>query len=300
MTGLAVATRGLVHVYRTEGQDVAALAGVDLAIRPGETVGLLGPSGSGKSTLLALLGGLMRPSAGRITVGGRDLVDLTEAELDDYRAGEAGVLLQGARRNLVPYLSAADNVVFAQAAALRRGRSCPDVLDTLALVGADQFATRRPADLSPGQAQLIALAVALAAGPGLLLADEPSSALSHAARDDVLAAIDHVNRERSATVVVVTHDEAVARRMRRTVTIRDGRVGGEGRDGEEFAIVAADGSLPLPVGALADLPPGTAVRVHREGARWLLVPDGLPGASGAAGDGTPGGAGDGTPGGVRP
>lgn len=281
MAGLMVTTRGLVHVYRTEGQDVAALAGVDLAIRPAETVALLGPSGSGKSTLLSLLGGLMRPSAGRIRVGAHDLPDLAEADLDAYRAVEVGVLLQGARRNLVPYLDAVDNLAFGQAAARRRGRDCPDPMRLLELVGAESLASLRPDAMTSGQAQLVALAVALAPGPGLLLADEPSSALSHAARDAVLDALDAVNTSLGTTVVVVTHDPAVAQRMRRTVTIRDGRVGGEGRDGEEYAVVSADGSLPLPAAALAELAPGSAVRVHREDGRWVLSaapahPEGAP------------------------
>ncbi len=273
--GLAVTTRGLVHVYRTEGQDVAALAGVDLSIGPGEMVGLLGPSGSGKSTLLALLGGLMRPSAGRILVGGHDLAELADAQVDAYRATEVGILLQGARRNLVPYLTVAENVAFAQASARRAGKTgtAPSAREALELVQVAELADALPAALGPGQAQLCALAVALSARPGLLLADEPSASLSATARDHVLAAIAGVNSAWGTTVIVVTHDAAVAAGMRRTITIRDGRVGGQGRGGEEFAVVAADGSLPLPLAALADLPPGSAVHVLRAGDRWVLVPE---------------------------
>ena len=115
--GLGVACRGVVYIYRLEGYDVVALAGVDLDIAAGESVALLGPSGAGKSTLLALLAGLLRPSAGRLTVGGKDLVHATPAELQLLRATAVGVVLQGAARNLLPYLTAEQNVRFAQ----RRG-----------------------------------------------------------------------------------------------------------------------------------------------------------------------------------
>jgi putative ABC transport system ATP-binding protein len=107
--------------------------------------------------------------------------------------------------------------------------------------------------------------------PGLLLGDEPTSQLDHAARDVVLDALAQVNRQWGTTVVVVTHDPDVAARMPRTITIRDGRVGAEGRAGEEFAVVSADGSVPLPPHALAALPPGSLLRVHEEDGRWMLV-----------------------------
>ena len=282
MTGLAVQTRGLVHVYRMEGQDVAALAGVDLSIAPGETVCLLGPSGSGKSTLLSLLGGLMRPSAGRIQIGSHDLSEMGPDDLDALRARDVGLMLQGGRRNLIPYLDARGNVDFARAAGARAAGAQaadgepataalgPDEL--LDLVGASDAAALLPSAMTPGQAQLVAIAVAIACRPGLLLADEPTAALSHLARQRVLAALDQVNEASGATIVVVSHDDAVARAMRRTVTIRDGRIGGEGRDGQEYAVVAADGSLPLPPAALEQLPPGSAVRVHRGDDGWSIIP----------------------------
>ena len=128
--GLAVSTHGLVHIYRAEGHDVAALAGVDLDVGAGEMVGLLGPSGAGKSTLLTLFGGLMRPSAGRIRIGGHDLGRMDEPALDEYRAADVGMVLQGAGRNLLPYLGPRDNVAFAQTAARAVGRPVP----TLSLI----------------------------------------------------------------------------------------------------------------------------------------------------------------------
>ena len=272
--GMRVVTRGLVHIYRAEGHDVAALSGIDLVVAPGERLALLGPSGAGKSTLLTLFGGLLRPSAGRIHVGDHDLARMTEADLDLLRGTEIGMVLQGAARNLLPYLTPRENVTFAQAAARRRGRELPDAADVLALVGMPPEAVDAPLSrLTPGELQLAAVAVAVSCRPGLLLADEPTSQLDHDARDVVLGALAHVNAVWGTTVVVVTHDAEVAARMPRTITIRDGRVGAEGRAGEEFAVVSADGSVPLPPHALAALPPGSLLRVHAEDGRWVLLPE---------------------------
>jgi ABC-type lipoprotein export system ATPase subunit len=272
--GLAVSTRGLVHIYRAEGHDVAALSGVDLTVGPGEVVGLLGPSGAGKSTLLTLFGGLMRPSAGRVLVGDHELSTMTEPELDRFRAAEVGLVLQGATRNLMPYLTATQNIEFAQHAARRAGREVPPPGEVLELVGLDHRGSEPLTSLTPGQLQLAALGVALASRPGLLLGDEPTSQLHHTSRDVVLDALARVNSQWGTTIVVVTHDPEVAARLPRTVTIRDGRVGGEGRAGEEYAVVAADGSLPLPPAAVASFPPGALVRVHHEDGVWTLVPQG--------------------------
>jgi ABC-type lipoprotein export system ATPase subunit len=280
VTGLAVRTERLVHLYHTEGHDVAALSGVDLDVRGGELVGLLGPSGAGKSTLLGLLGGLFRPSAGKIFLGTAELSGLSERDLDELRATRVSIMLQGAARNLVPYRNPEQNVVFAQRWARRRRADLPPPGDVLAAVGLADQAHLPLAGLTAGQLQLAAVAVALAAGPGLLLADEPTSQLDHAARDTVLQALARANRELGTTVLLVTHDPAVAHRLPRTVTIRDGKIGGEGRLGQEYAVVTADGFLPLPEHLQPDLPPGTLVRVRSVPEGFLLVvdprPDGQP------------------------
>ena len=272
--GLAIATHGLVHIYRSEGNDVAALSGVDLRVAPGEMVGLLGPSGAGKSTLLTLLGGLFRPSAGKIFVGDVELSGLSGRTLDRMRASQVSLMLQGATRNLLPYWTPLENVEFAQHAARSAGTDdLPAVEEVLDLVGLRDQATAPLPELTPGHLQQAAVAVAIAGRAGVLLADEPTSQLDHEARDAVLQIIARVNAETGTTVVLVTHDPEVARAMPRTITIRDGRIGGEGRKGEEYAVVSADGFLPLPAHALEILPPGTLVRVHPEDGTYRLVPE---------------------------
>jgi ABC-type lipoprotein export system ATPase subunit len=276
--GLAIATHGLVHIYRSEGNDVAALSGVDLRVAPGEMIGLLGPSGAGKSTLLTLLGGLFRPSAGKIFVGDVELSGLSGRALDRMRASRVSLMLQGASRNLLPYYTPGENVEFAQIAARSAGNDdLPDVEEVHELVGLRDHARSPLPDLTPGDLQLAAVSVAVAGRAGVLLADEPTSQLDHEARDAVLQTIARVNAETGTTVVLVTHDPEVARAMPRTITIRDGRIGGEGRLGEEYAVVSADGFLPLPAHTLEVLRPGTLVRVHAEDGTYRLVPEDLTG-----------------------
>lgn len=281
--GLRVTTHGLVHIYRSEGHEVAALSGVDLEVGAGEMVGLLGPSGAGKSTLLSLLAGVFRPSAGKVFLGATELSAATPRELDALRARRVSLMLQGAGRNLLPYLTPLENVRFAQRTA-RKDRAAQDTLpepeEVLAGVGLGSEVDRPLSQLSPGHLQLAALAVAMAARPGLLLADEPTSQLEHSARDLVLERMATLNRELGTTIVLVTHDPDVASFLPRTITIRDGRVGGEGRSGEEFAVVTPDGFLPLPPHVREVLHPGTLVRFHQvdrtDGAdgHYLLLPEG--------------------------
>ena len=270
---LGITTLGLVHIYRSEGHDVAALSGVDLSVTAGEVVGLLGPSGSGKSTLLALLGGLFRPSAGKIFVGDHELSSLSGRQLDAFQARETSLMLQGAHRNVIPYLTVRENVAFAQTEAHRLGAEVIGVDRALDLVGATAFADGPLVQLSQGEMQMAALAVAMAPLPGVLLADEPTSALDRHARDRILDALLRVNDEHATTVVVVTHDPEVATRLPRTVTIRDGRIGGEGRSGKEYAVVTADGFLPLPLHVREELPPGTLLRLERTNGSYLIVPE---------------------------
>ncbi len=272
---LNVSCHSLVFIYRLEGYDVVALSGVDLEIAAGESVALIGPSGSGKSTLLSLLAGLLRPSAGRLTVGEHDLVKASEPELQMMRSKDIGVVLQGAARNLLPYLSVEQNVRFAQRAVTGGAKATlpppREVLSTVGL-GLRSRYKLRPPDLTPAERQRVALAVGLACRPGLLLADEPTSQLDSQSRDEVMGALESIRRL-GTTVIVVTHDPEVGAQMGRSVTIRDGRVGGEGHNGEDFAIVGRDGSVHLPSELMTRLPAGTLLSVHEQpDGTVLLVP----------------------------
>jgi ABC-type lipoprotein export system ATPase subunit len=269
--GSRVRTHRLVHIYRSEGHEVAALSGVDLDVAPGELVGLLGPSGAGKSTLLSLLAGVFRASAGKVFVDDLELSAASPRDLDEMRAGEVSLMLQGATRNLLPYATPHENVRFAQGAARRAGKELLDPDEVLGQVGLGAEAHRPLGSLTPGHLQLAALAVAIAPRPGLLLADEPTSQLDHPARDAVLACMSEINRELGTTIVIVTHDPDVAAFLPRTITIRDGRVGGEGRSGEEYAVVTPDGFLPLPGHVREELAPGTLVRFHPGDDGYVLV-----------------------------
>ncbi len=264
--GLDVRCEELVHIYRTGDSDIVAVRGVDLVVERGERVALLGPSGSGKSTLLAMLGGLIPPSAGRVWVGEEEIGGMPERALLRLRAQRVGIVLQGAARNLLPYATPADNIRFANRSLARSRRG--DVMQPFALLealGLSEVADRPVPLLSGGEQQRVALAVAVANGPGLLLADEPTSQLDHPSRDAVLDLLDVVNERFGTTVVVVTHDPDVGARLGRTVTMRYGRVGQEGRRGEQFAVVGKDGSVHLPDEVVAEWPPGTHVVVEREG-----------------------------------
>lgn len=271
--GAGVVTHELVHVFHADGHDVAALSGVSLTVGPGELVGLLGPSGSGKSTLLLACAALLRPTAGRLLLDGADIVKLPDVARDRLRTATIGMVLQGAARNMLPYLTVAENIQLAQRAARRAGAlDLPEPAAVLDLVGLAEPASTRASDLPPGSRQLLALACGIAHRPRLLLADEPTSRLATGERDRVLVALDTLNDQWGTTVVLVTHDPAVAAALPRTVTIRDGRIGAEGRRGKEYSVITADGSVTLPADMLADHPPGTLLRIERSADGLLLSP----------------------------
>jgi ABC-type lipoprotein export system ATPase subunit len=266
VAGLSIRCEELVHIYRTADVDVVAVRGVDLDVEAGERVALLGPSGSGKSTLLGMLGGLIPLSAGRAWIGDDEIGGLTEPQLLRMRADRVGFVLQGAARNLLPYGTAADNIRFAQRSISRARRG--DLLEPLALLdalGLADIAGQPMATLAGGEQQRVALAAAVANGPGLLLADEPTSQLDEPARDAVLDLLEAVNERFGTTIVVVTHDEEVGRRLGRTVSMRFGQVGHEGRHDGQFTVVGTDGGVHLPDEILAEWPPGTHVVVERDG-----------------------------------
>lgn len=254
MTGASVRCAGLVHVYHVEGTDVAALRGADLELAPGERIALLGPSGSGKSTLLSLVAGLMRPSTGTIHVNDLEVTSAGSGALHHYRGHTVGLMLQGVAGNLLPWANPTENLRYAA-----RGTSpAADAVLEAAGLGHE----RRPVEqLTPSARQSVALAVALVGSPSLLLVDEPTNMLTSDDRERLLDVFVEVTA--GTTVLMVTHDEAVAARMERMVRMRDGRVAAEGVRGAALSVVGADGSVPLPDGLLAQWRPGSRVRIRQ-------------------------------------
>ncbi|SMH45919.1 ABC-type lipoprotein export system, ATPase component [Rathayibacter oskolensis] len=254
-----IACDSLVRVFRAGGVEVQALQGLDLLVDEGDVLAIVGASGSGKSTLLGILSGLDAPTAGRARLAGHDLAAMRGAELVHYRRSTVGFVRQQASRNLLPSLSAAENVALPLALAGRgRRERRARARELLTLLGLGERADRRPAQLSGGEQQRVSLAVALAGSPQVLLADEPTGQLDARTGDEVFAALRAVNEELGCTVVIVTHDAAVASQVRRTVAIRDGRISSEtlrreeldpsgaSMTAEEFAVLDRVGRLQLP------------------------------------------------------
>ncbi len=262
--GAEVHLTGVVHLYPSLEGDVVALRGVDLDIWAGESVALLGPSGAGKSTVLSLLAGEFTPSAGTVRIDEHDVARLGAEDLSRLRSSHIALVVQGASANLLSYATAYENVWFAQhGARLRRNAPTRNAAELLELFGIGAIANRRVAEMSSGERQRVALVAGVAVLPHLLLVDEPTSQLTGDERDNVIETVSTIHRQLGLTVIVVTHDPEVASRFERTVTIRDGRVGAEGRDGTEYAVVGRDGSVHLPPEVLDLLPPDSLVRVTR-------------------------------------
>src|SRR3954470_10869784 len=226
----------LVRIYQTGSVEVQALQGLDLLVADGEMVAVVGASGSGKSTLLSILAGADPPTAGRARVAGWDLLSMSRSERVRYRRHVVGLVRQQAARNLVPYLTAAQvvDLPLTIAGTGRRERRAR-VAELLEALGVAACAGRRPGELSGGEQQRVAICVALANRPRVLLADEPTGELDSETSQEVFDALRTANRELGATVVVVTHDAAVSGQVARTVAIRDGRTSSEVLRSEETA-----------------------------------------------------------------
>ena len=247
-----IACDNLVRVYRTEGVEVQALQGLDLAVEEGEVLAIVGASGSGKSTLLGILSGLDLPTAGRARVAHHDLLTMKRRERLDYRRTTVGFVWQQTSRNLLPYLTARENVTLPMAyARVPRAARAARAGELLELLGVADCRDRRPGELSGGQQQRVAIAVAAANEPRVLFADEPTGELDTATGEEVFAALRRANAELGVTVLIVTHDSMVSEQVRRTVRIRDGRTATEvlrptAGAGEEYAVLDRVGRLQLP------------------------------------------------------
>ena len=218
----------LYKIFKVADIEVMALQGLDLSVREGEMVGVVGASGSGKTTLMNVLGGLTRPSAGQVIVDGQNLLKLSNRELTTYRQVDVGFVWQQGSRNLIPYLSALDNIKLPMTLAGQTGvqvdKRARELMDLVDLT--DRY-KHKPMALSGGEQQRVAIAVALANEPKLLLADEPTGDLDSVTSDQVYNLFRRLNRELGLTVCIVSHDPLVAQHVGRVVAIRDGKLASE-------------------------------------------------------------------------
>ncbi len=254
----------LVKIYKVADLEVVALQGIDLTVQSGEMLALVGPSGSGKSTLMNILGGLDTPTAGRVSVGNYNLLEMTRREQVLYRRREVGFVWQQTARNLLPYLSAQENVELPMALdgvpARQRSQRARALLEQ---VGLGARLRHRPDRLSGGEQQRVAIAVAMANQPRLLLADEPTGEVDSEAAEQIFNTLRAFNRDHGVTIIIVTHDASVASRVDRVIGMRDGRTSTEivrrrAEDGQiasadEYAIVDRAGRLQLPQAYLEKL-----------------------------------------------
>jgi ABC-type lipoprotein export system ATPase subunit len=257
--GALIVCDRLVRIYTAEGIEVQALQGLDLVVEAGELTALVGASGSGKSTLMNILAGLDAPTAGAVRVAGNDLAVMSAGQRLGYRRSVVGFIWQQTARNLLPYLTALQNIELPlRLAGTRRAARRTRAGDLLDVLSVGHCAGRRPDQMSGGEQQRVAIAVALANAPSVLLADEPTGELDSATAASVFGALQTANSELGVTVLVVTHDPAVSSMVRRTIAIRDGRTatetlrhgtadssGGLGH-GVEYAVLDRAGRLQLP------------------------------------------------------
>lgn len=286
-----IVCENLVRIYKAGDIEVVALQGLDLTVDDGELMAIVGNSGSGKSTLLNIIGGLDKPSAGSISVAEKDLLKLDGKALIEYRRQTVGFVWQNNARNLIPYLSALENVELPMslAAAKNRKSRARALLDMLGLANRSASKT---VQLSGGEQQRVAIAIALANNPRLLLADEPTGNVDSHVAEQILQSFRRISRELGVTVVVVTHDRRIARAVDRCVAIRDGRTSSElirkrsysdemaelsfapteAETHEELAVIDRAGRLQLPKEFLdaAGLSGKTRGKVELDGKRIVV------------------------------
>lgn len=226
---------GLVKIYKTDEIEVLALQGLDLEIKEGELVAIIGKSGSGKSTLLNMIGGLDKPSAGRIYVDDNDLFAMTEAQLVDYRKKTVGFVWQNSGQNLFSFLTAVENVEalmnFEKGNAKEKRKRA---LELLKMTGIDHKANSLPSQMSGGEQQRVAIAVALANNPKILLADEPTGAVDSKTSNMIQDLFRKLNKDLGLTIIIVTHDISLANKVSRVIMVSDGKISTEKIMKEEY------------------------------------------------------------------
>ena len=280
----------LFKIYKIADLEVVALRGLDLKVRRSEVVAIVGASGSGKSTLLNILAGYDAPSAGRVSVGDKDLLRMTSNDVETYRREEVGFIWQQTSRNMFPYLTAIENVALPMmltfTSPAERRKRAQDLLD---LVGLSHRMAHTPEKLSGGEQQRVAIAVALANHPPLLLADEPTGELDDATAAEILDLFGTINQELDTTILIVTHDPDIAYKVGRVVMIRDGKMATEVRRRvtyqrlsgaaetdqplEEFILVDGSGRVQIPRDIIDRLKIGARARIDAADGKVTLTPD---------------------------
>lgn len=267
-----VECEGLVHIYRTAELEVVALQGLDLRVEAGEVVAIVGRSGSGKTTLMNVIAGVDEPTAGLARVGGHDLVRMTEHERESYRQELVGYVLQHSQANLATDLNALENVQLPMThrTTMESRQRAAYLLETM---GIDHLATSRPGELSGGESVRLAVAIAMANQPQVLLADEPTAELDRSTADSLLRDLRQLLRESGSAAIIVTHDTSVERHADRVIQIRDGRTSTQTRwleeEGEavrdELLIMDRAGRIQLPRAYVERLGARGLIRAHLEG-----------------------------------
>ena len=224
---------GLVKIYKTKETEVLALQGLDLTVETGELTAIIGNSGSGKSTFLNMIGGLDKPSAGSLFVDGKNLFTMSEKELVLYKRDTVGFVWQNNGRNMLPFLSALENVMMPMNLSSTKHKH-DKAIELLEMVGMSHKKNSRMNMLSGGEQQRVAIAIALANSPKLLLADEPTGSVDFKTADYIFDVFSELNRN-GQTILIVTHDIALSKKVKRVIAIRDGKIRSERVLTEEFA-----------------------------------------------------------------
>lgn len=281
----------LVKIYKSTDVEVMALQGLDLTVERGELMGIVGSSGSGKSTLLNMLGGLDRPSAGSLFIDGKDMLKFTEKDFIEYKRKTVGFVWQNNARNLIPYLTAQQNVEMPLLLSGFSGRSARAV-ELLDMVGLSHRRNSRLDQMSGGEQQRVAIAIALSNNPKLLLADEPTGSVDTATAKLILDVFRQLNKVMGVTIIIVTHDTKLSAQIDRVVAIRDGKTSAElvrkasaksfgelteeaeQAGHEELSVLDRAGRLQIPKEYLEELglKGGDKVRVELEDGRICIYP----------------------------
>ena len=264
MSEIMVQADNMMKIYKTKDIEVVALQGLDLTVEQGELMAIIGNSGSGKSTFLNMIGGLDKPSAGKLFVDGKNLFTMTEKQLVDYKRKTVGFVWQNNGRNLFPYLTALENVMVPMQ--IGSAKKCRErALELLDMVGLAHKKANKLSQLSGGEQQRVAIAIAVANSPKLLLADEPTGSVDSKTSDYILDVFRRLNKEWGQTIILVTHDVLLSKKVQRVAAIRDGKISSErilketytdvlegasaGWDEEtqdEFAIIDRAGRVQIP------------------------------------------------------